>query len=140
PVAKQFQVRCTLPEEALFVFGDENRLHQVFYNLVSNAIKYTPEGERITLGLSRRADEVYFWVENTGSGITPEDQQHLFQPYYRTSDRERLNKQGSGLGLYIVQQIVEAHGGRIEVDSQPQHHTRFTVHLPLYDPSQQEPL
>ncbi|GAB4527945.1 MAG: hypothetical protein Fur0018_13800 [Anaerolineales bacterium] len=140
PVEKQFQVRCTLPDEALLVFGDENRLHQVFYNLVSNAVKYTPEGERITLGLTHTDAEARLWVENTGSGITPEDQQHLFQPYYRTSDRERLNKQGSGLGLFIVQQIVEAHGGRIEVDSLPHHHTRFTVYLPLYDPSQQEPL
>ncbi len=135
PVQGQFVLKQKLPQHPVFVWGDDNRLHQVLYNLISNAVKYTPEGERITLGLESSEEEVSLWVENTGSGITPEDQRHLFQPYFRTSDRERLHKQGSGLGLFIVKQIVEAHGGSVAVDSVPRHHTRFTVSLPLYDTS-----
>ncbi len=138
PVKRQFILEQTLPQEPVFVWGDENRLHQVLYNLISNATKYTPEGEHIRMGLKKTDEEACLWVENTGSGITPEDQRYLFQPYFRTSDQERLRKQGSGLGLFIVKQIVEAHGGRVEVDSHPRDYSRFTIYLPLYDASEED--
>ncbi len=134
PVKGQFTLQQVLPSQPVFVWGDENRLHQVLYNLISNAVKYTPEGERITLGLESAAEEARLWVENTGSGITPEDQQSLFRPYFRTTNQARRHKQGSGLGLFIVRQIVEAHGGRVEVVSDGESFVRFTVCLPLDHP------
>ncbi len=138
PVQAQFALHQELSPRPVFVQCDENRMHQVLYNLISNAVKYTPEGERITLGLTQEGSEALLWVENTGVGIQAADRQRLFRPYFRTSDSQRLRKPGTGLGLFIVRQLVEAHGGRVEVDSRPQEYTRFTVRLPLHPPTPEE--
>ncbi len=131
PVQAQFDLRQELAPRPIFALCDENRMHQVLYNLISNAVKYTPEGERITLGLRQEAETALLWVENTGVGIAPQEQQHIFRPYFRTRNPQRLRKPGSGLGLFIVRQLVEAHGGQVQVDSRPAEYTRFTIRLPL---------
>lgn len=134
PASGQYQTSLEVPETPFFVLGDKNRLHQVFCNLVSNAIKYTPEGGHIRIGLEATDEDVTLWVHNTGSGISTEDQKRLFQPYFRTRDQQRLRQQGSGLGLYISQELVQAHQGQISVESQENDYTIFRVTLPRYYP------
>ncbi|MBM4030389.1 MAG: HAMP domain-containing histidine kinase [Planctomycetes bacterium] len=113
------------------VYAEPERLRDVLANLVTNAIKYTPEGGRVSV--SSRADDagVVFEVADTGIGIPPEDQQHLFEEFFRAGNARELVHEGTGLGLSIVREIVLAHDGTITFESQPGQGTRFTVTLPL---------
>ena len=94
-------------------------------------MKYTPEGGLIKLSAAPKGKEVVFTVSNTGPGIPPESLPHLFEKFYRVPGAEHTS-QGTGLGLSICQRIVEAHSGRIEVQSQVGVGTTFLVHLPLH--------
>jgi signal transduction histidine kinase len=96
------------------VWADLDRLLQVFENLVGNAVKFTEPGGRITVGAARRGDDVLFWVADTGAGIAAEDLPHLFDRFWQA---RKATRRGAGLGLPIVKGIVEAHGGRIWVES-----------------------
>jgi heavy metal sensor kinase len=119
------------PVEAARVMGDTDRLRQLLLNLVSNAIKYTPPGGTVTLGLTREGTDARLTVSDTGIGIAPEDQEHIFDRFYRV-DKARSRAQGStGLGLSIAQWIAEAHGGEISVSSTIDVGSIFTVRLPL---------
>jgi signal transduction histidine kinase len=110
---------------------DPKLLEPVFSNLLSNAIKYSPAGGPIRVELIRQNKDVLFKVHDKGIGISEEDQQHLFEAFYRG---ENVNKiQGSGLGLLIVKQFVELHGGTISVESKADQGTTFTVQLPFRD-------
>ncbi len=102
---------------------------QVLGNLLSNAIKYTPEGT-VTVEASSGDDGVFIVVGDTGIGIAPPDQAHIFEPFYRSYRSERF-PQGMGLGLTIAHDLVVAHGGRLDVEAQPDHGSRFTIWLPL---------
>jgi signal transduction histidine kinase len=99
-------------------------------NLLSNAIKYTPAGGAVKVTAS--ADEKTFWlkVHDTGAGIRADEQDKIFQPFYR-GDTGRRIKQGMGLGLTIAHELVTAHGGQISVESTPGEGSEFTVMLPL---------
>jgi signal transduction histidine kinase len=100
----------------ILVNGDRNRLLQVLGNLIGNALKFTPEGGRITVRIDATADGgdlVRFVVADTGSGIKPEHLPHVFEQYWKADSR------GTGLGLYIARSIVHAHGGEIGVTSEP---------------------
>jgi CheY-like chemotaxis protein len=96
------------------VFGDEERLHEVLENLVGNAIKFTSSGGSVTLGAAPRNDMVLFWVEDNGPGIPPEQLDRLFDRFWQA---KKTDRRGAGLGLTICKGIVEAHGGRIWVES-----------------------
>lgn len=110
---------------------DKDRMEQVIVNLVSNAIKYSPEGGAVTLCLAVAAEEtVRLEVADTGMGMTPEQVANLFQKFYRTPDAQSRGIKGTGLGLYLVKHLVEAHGGEIEVDSEQGHGTIFILTLP----------
>jgi chemotaxis family two-component system sensor kinase Cph1 len=109
------------------VLADSDRLFQVLSNLVGNAIKFTPEQGRIELRVVDRGDWMEFAVADTGQGISSEDQKHLFDRYWQSPQHRH---QGTGLGLYIVRGIVEAHGGRIWVESEPGVGTTFRFTLP----------
>lgn len=113
--------------------ADADRLKQVFVNLISNAIKYTPAGGQVFVGLDRQADMVRVWVRDTGPGIPEEDLPHVFERFYRADKSRTRQKQagGFGLGLSIAYWIVKNHDGRIEVASQLGEGTIFTVWLPL---------
>jgi signal transduction histidine kinase len=101
------------------VAGDPTRLEQVMTNLIDNAIKYTPAGGQITIS-ARSADyEVIVEVTDTGIGISPEDKVHLFEKFFRVRSLQTKDIEGTGLGLAIVKSIVERHGGRMQVRSQP---------------------
>jgi two-component system phosphate regulon sensor histidine kinase PhoR len=111
------------------VFGDPIRLRQMLMNLVSNAIKYTPDGGVIGVSLLDEGGEAVLVVSDTGIGIPLEDQPHIFEKFYR-ADHNKVNVQGLGLGLSIVRSIVDLHNGRVWVESQPEQGTTFTVVLP----------
>jgi len=107
-------LRLDLPRDLGHVVADRDRLLQVLENLVGNAQKFTPRGGRITVGARSMGDQVVFRVEDTGSGIAAEDLPRLFDRY---APRKRADQRGTGLGLPIVKGIVEAHGGRVWVES-----------------------
>lgn len=106
---------------------EQERIMQVFSNLVGNAIKFIPEHERVTLELVQREPEVVFAVRDTGEGIAPEDLPHLFNRFWQA---RRTARQGAGLGLAIVKGIVESHGGRVWVESATGKGTSFYFSLP----------
>jgi signal transduction histidine kinase len=105
-------VPATLP----MVLGDRSRLLQVLSNLVGNAIKFTAAGGQIRIGAEQRGDEVCFRVSDSGSGIVAEVMSHIFDRFWQA---RRTDRRGSGLGLFIAKALVEAHGGRIWVESAP---------------------
>jgi PAS domain S-box-containing protein len=115
--------------------GDPDRLAQLVDNLVSNAIKFTPAGGRVAVTLARKGDLCRLEVANSGSYIAPQEREHLFDRFYRTPSASDEAVQGVGLGLTISKAIVEAHEGRIEVESDEQSGTVFRVSLPLREPS-----
>jgi PAS domain S-box-containing protein len=112
------------------VLADYERIRQVLTNLVGNAVKYSPEGGLIRIGGLAQRDHAVVFVEDQGIGIAPEAQAQLFRPFYRVDNRLRRQTQGSGLGLYLSRAIVEAHGGRIWVDSQLGRGSRFSFTTP----------
>lgn len=113
------------------VAGDQTRLTQLLINLVDNALKYTPAGGRVTVGLAREGDAATLTVADTGIGIAPEHLPHLFERFYRVDAARSRAEGGSGLGLAIADWIARAHGGRIAVTSRVGVGTTFSVSLPL---------
>ena len=126
---KQQALILEAPEDLPEIRADRAKLKQVFLNLLSNAVKYTPAGGKITLSAEADPEELRVRVRDTGRGIPPEAMQNLFQKFYRGPGSERM-AEGTGLGLSIAGKIVEAHGGRISVESEVGKGTTFTVHLP----------
>lgn len=111
-------------------YGDKDKLKQVFLNLLSNALKYNRPGGNITLKTSHKKGKAYIAIQDTGPGIPRESMANLFKKFYRVPGTEKL-AQGTGLGLSIVKKIIDIHGGKINVASQPDQGTTFTVILPL---------
>jgi signal transduction histidine kinase len=109
---------------------DPDRLAQVVGNLLSNAIKYTPPRGTVSLDAGVEGEEVWIRISDTGPGISPEEQERIFAPFYRSRPGRRF-PQGMGLGLSIASTLVAAHGGRLKLDSAPGLGSRFTVWLPL---------
>jgi len=127
------RVRMHLTEiDQIRIVGDRDRLKQVFLNLISNAIQYTPSGGEVFLGLTRVGDHAKFVVRDTGPGIPAEDLPHIFERFYRAEkSRTRSSLGGFGLGLSIAHWIVTQHRGRIEVSSKEGQGTMFAVWLPI---------
>ncbi|MCB0160874.1 MAG: hypothetical protein KDD83_22225, partial [Caldilineaceae bacterium] len=117
-------------EDQALVKGDRERLRQLLMNLMENAIKYTPAGGSISIGLENVDDTVAVSITDTGIGISPESQQRIFDRFYRTDKARSRELGGSGLGLSIVHWITEAHNGTITVASQLNEGSTFTVTLP----------
>ncbi|XYH97628.1 ATP-binding protein [Sorangium sp. So ce1128] len=115
-------------DAGLEVLADRDRVLQVFSNLLGNALKFTPKGGVVSVSLCRVADLARFSVADTGPGIPPEHQPHLFDRYWKASQESRT---GAGLGLYIARGIVEAHHGTVAVESTPGHGTTIHFSLPL---------
>lgn len=114
------------------ITADEDLLSQVWINLISNSIKFTPQGGKITVDLHQQENNVAFKIADTGIGISDEDQQHVFERFFKADkSRTRANNSGSGLGLSIVQKIIEMHHGKISVESKIGVGTTFIVNLPL---------
>lgn len=129
-VTLKLEVAATLPE----VHADEQRITQVLFNLISNALRHTPSGGTITISAEAREDYVLVSVRDTGTGIPPEDLPHVFERFYR-ADRSRARATGgSGLGLTIAKQLVEAHGAQIWAQSWVGVGSTFAFSLPLSAP------
>jgi signal transduction histidine kinase len=109
------------------VVADPDRLQQVLVNLLDNAIKFTPDRGRIRIVVTAAGPEVRFAVSNTGTPIAPEESTSLFEPFWQAN---RADRRGTGLGLSIVKGLVEAHGGRVWVESDPDRGTTFLFTLP----------
>jgi len=106
-------------------------LQQALVNLIDNAIKHSPKGAAVKVGLDVEADALRLWVEDQGEGIPSGEQERIFERFYRRGSELRRETQGVGIGLSIVKHIVEAHGGRIQVRSDIGHGSRFTIELPV---------
>lgn len=117
----------------VMVEGDRARLKQVIVNLVDNAIKYTPQGGRVEVAVTREGDEAVLEVADNGIGISPEALPQVFQRFYRAEGSRSRQEGGAGLGLAIVKSICAAHDGQIEVMSEPGHGSRFRIRLPLIE-------
>ncbi len=99
-------------------------------NLLSNAVKYTPVEGIVSVSANIKGEAIWIQVNDTGPGLTEEDQARIFEPFYRSQSGRRF-PQGMGLGLTIAQDLVVAHSGRLEVHSRPGEGSRFTIWLPL---------
>jgi signal transduction histidine kinase len=118
------------PPSALKVSCDRARIELALSNLLDNGIKFTPIGGQVEIGAEQVGQTVQLWVRDTGVGIDPADLPHVFERFYRGKD---AREEGRGLGLAIVRSIVQAHGGRTTVESEPGVGSRFVVDLPLGD-------
>ncbi len=134
--AQRQQLTLEVPEAPLLVCGDAGRLEQVTLNLLTNALTYAASSPTIAVRLRREAQEAVLEVQDAGPGIPSANLPHLFSRFYQVARRDRPSRGGLGLGLYLVQQLVEAHGGTVGVTSTVGHGTTFTVHLPLLLPSE----
>jgi len=129
--ARRLTLRLEPTEGGVLVAGDAALLRQAVTNLVDNAIKYTPSGGTVTVGLWVRNGQAVIRVADTGIGIAPDDQVRLFEKFYRVKRRDTVGIRGTGLGLAIVKSIVERHGGRVWVDSELGRGSKFYIVLPL---------
>ncbi|EAZ90994.1 sensor histidine kinase, partial [Crocosphaera chwakensis] len=125
-------VNLSLPNELIKVKGDKNRLKQVFLNLIDNAVKYSHSSEPILIKLTQNKQQAKIEVCDRGVGIPLADQTRIFERFYRVDEARSRNVGGTGLGLSIVKTLVEGMGGTINVISQPNQGTIFTILLPLF--------
>ena len=126
-------------DQEIRIMGDELRLRQMFLNLISNGIKYTPDGGSLTITLAKEQNMSVIKVSDTGIGISEQHLPHIFDRFYRVDKARNRMDGGTGLGLAIVKWIVEAHGGNIQVTSTPNHGSTFTVRLPIEGPEDKNP-
>lgn len=132
PIAEQNKQVLTLSlQDSCDMYADKAKLQQVVYNLMENAVKYTPAGGQIKVGLQRVGRDAVLTVEDNGPGIPRESIPHVFERFYRVDKARGRGTGGTGLGLSIVQQYVNLHGGNVKVDSQEGQGAVFTVELPL---------
>ena len=113
------------------IYGDFDRLKQVFINIIDNSIKYSFPGDIIQIYATRLEDDVLVSIRDFGSGISKEDLDQIFEPFYRVDKVRSRNLGGSGLGLSIVKEIVEKHGGDVSIESQLEEGTLVNVRLPI---------
>lgn len=116
------------PEPSLEVHADRALLELALSNLLDNALKFTPSGGAVKIGAGQGEGAVRLWVRDNGSGIGPQDLPHVFERFYRG---RQVEAEGSGLGLAMVQSVVQAHGGQVTVESEPGAGSQFTIELPL---------
>ena len=127
---KEKEMNVTISGTCSEILADKFRMTQVVINLLSNAIKYTQPRGRIRIELSESNDEVLMKFIDNGTGISIEELPNIFERFYRADKSRNRLTGGSGIGLTIVKSIVNAHGGSIEVKSEPGLGSEFTVHLP----------
>lgn len=123
--------------DGVVTMGDARRLEQVFYNLIDNALKYTPEKGRVSVSMKSAGRIAVASISDTGIGIPPGDIEHIFERFYRVDKARARATGGTGLGLSIVKQIISLHGGSISVTSKENVGSTFTVELPIINPGGQ---
>lgn len=132
PLAAQRSIRIVtdIPETIPPLLVDRERIEQVMTNLLSNAIKYNRDNGTVTIRVQDAVDRVQVAVSDTGDGIAPEDQGRIFEQFFRTSNARQMNREGTGLGLFITQMIIEKHHGYIWLESEPGQGSTFSFMLP----------
>lgn len=131
PLARAKKISLTLSDvEPAQVSGDLSQLRRLLFNLVDNAIKYTPAGGTVNVSVKKTGGNAVLSVEDTGLGIPEEEQHKIFQRFYRSAEARSGGQGGSGLGLSIAKSIAEAHDGRIELESTPGRGSNFRLYLP----------
>lgn len=130
-LAEHHQLHLIQPPEPLPIVGDELRLEQIFYNLLHNAVKYSPNGGAITIELCAEEQSALVRVTDSGIGIRSDDLPFLFDRFYRATNVSTQQISGLGIGLFIVKGLVSLHNGTIEVQSVPEQGTTFSIRFPL---------
>jgi signal transduction histidine kinase len=141
PVAaeKAIVLEATTPEPSIMVWADRDKINQVLMNLIGNAIKFTAAPGKVTVSASRNGKEaVQVSVSDTGPGVPPEEKEKIFEKFYQIADLEGAKPKGTGLGLAICKALVELHGGRIWVESEPGRGGTFSFTLPVSGPQSSE--
>lgn len=134
PMFEQRQISLRIPNETIYVYGDELRLEQAFQNLLQNAAKYSPDSTSIDFVVDVSDDQIKAQIIDTGIGIPEPAQAMIFTRFYRADNAQVQHISGMGVGLYVVKEVISLHGGTIEVCSQEGKGSTFTVTLPLYEP------
>ncbi len=127
---KQLEIRGLENAESLFVDGDPDMLHQVVYNLIENAVKFTNQGGYIEIRITDQPTRTLVAIKNSGSGIAPDELSLIFDRFYKTDKSRSQDKNGMGLGLYIVRTIIRLHGGEINVSSVQNEYCQFDFWIP----------
>lgn len=130
-VAKNINVKGLDRGTDVTVTADRDLIYQAVYNIVDNAIKFTPEGKNIEITVSSDNDIAKIAIKNDGKGIPQNEMQQIFERFYKSDKSRSINKEGTGLGLYITKTIVDIHKGNITVSSVPESYTEFVITLPL---------
>ena len=129
--AKGTSVHFDMPPKFPKLTGDRDKLMVALHNLVSNALKYTPDGKQVAVTVNVENDHLYVHVRDNGIGISKEDQQRIFEKFYRATDQRVGEITGSGLGLALAREVVHRHGGDITVESKLDQGSTFTLSLPV---------
>jgi signal transduction histidine kinase len=132
---RDVDVRSDLPDDLPPIEADPERVHQVIFNLVDNAVRFTPEGGHVRIEAHGHNGSVEVSVVDTGVGIPPEALPRLFERFYRVDPARTREDGGTGIGLAIARSVVEAHGGTIRAESEPGHGSTFTFDLPVARPA-----
>ena len=127
---KKIDIRGLDTLQPMQVHGDEDLLHQVVYNLIENAVKFTNTEGYISFNVSDSIDRIVVTIENSGSGIQSDELPLVFEKFYKTDKSRSQDKNGMGLGLYLVRTIIKLHGGDISVSSVVDEYTRFSFYIP----------
>ncbi len=129
---RNIRLECKIDEDAIDVLGDQDRLQQVIWNLVGNAIKFSPDGGRVEVCIHRVKQNAVLSVKDNGIGLRSQNLKQIFNPFWQCEGKSAKSRQGLGLGLFIVQQIIESHKGTIEAHSEGEGKgATFIAKLPL---------
>jgi len=124
------RIRLTIPDDLPMVSLDRVELGEILANLVDNALKYSPDGAPVELGAAALDGELRLWVRDQGIGIAPGDRERVFERFFQVDQSSTRRYGGVGLGLYLVQELTTAMGGRVKLDSEPGMGSTFTVAFP----------
>lgn len=127
---KHIEIKGLDSMESVFVEADEDMIHQVIYNLVDNAVKFTPENGYIAVSALSGSGKVFVRIRNSGEGIASEEVSRIFERFYKVDKSRSFDVKGAGLGLYIVKSIIDMHGGQITASSKVGEYTEFVFWLP----------
>jgi signal transduction histidine kinase len=128
---KKIKLEFTAPEEKTEIFLDKEKIKIAIQNILDNAIRYTKEGGKIVISLSRNQGNVELKIQDSGMGIPENQKRKLFTKFFRGDNAIKVNDDGSGLGLFIAKNIIEAHGGKIWFESEENKGSTFYVALPI---------
>ncbi|MDP8246359.1 MAG: HAMP domain-containing sensor histidine kinase [Candidatus Hinthialibacter antarcticus] len=129
---KKIKLQSEIPKETLYIFADPQKIERIVGEMISNAIKYTPENGNALVTLKGANEMVEVSVKDTGVGMEPDECNKIWERFYRTANSQHMAK-GSGLGLSIAKELVEMHGGSIRATSQPGQGSTFILTLPMYN-------